>query len=161
MTREKWILAAVVLTIAVLVVALAPSPPLGSEAEQSRREAVRGVLDAQVAAWNRGDLEGFMAGYWNSDRLTFFSGGDITRGWKPTLDRYHKRYRAEGKEMGRTEFSDVEIDLVGPDTAFVRGRWKLFLSKSSPEGLFTLRFHHFPEGWKIVHDHSSEKQLRP
>src|SRR5262245_33684684 len=74
------------------------------------RQAMPKVLDDQTAAWNRGDLEGYMAGYWKSDDLTFFSGKDVTRGWKATLERYRKRYQSEGKEMGKVTFSEVQIE---------------------------------------------------
>jgi beta-aspartyl-peptidase (threonine type) len=117
--------------------------------------AIRAVLDAQVAAWNKGDLEGFMKGYWASPELTFFSGGQRTQGWQATLERYRKRYQAEGQEMGKLTFSDLQIELLGPDSAFVRGRWQLERKKDRPGGLYTLIFKRFPEGWRIVHDHTS------
>ena len=122
---------------------------------ESPEQAIRGVLDAQVAAWNRGDLAGFMEGYWKSPDLTFSSGGDQTRGWQATLDRYRKRYQGEGREMGKLSFSGVVIEPLGPDGAFVRGRWQLVRSKDKPGGIFTLVFRRLPEGWRIVHDHTS------
>jgi uncharacterized protein (TIGR02246 family) len=128
----------------------APAP------EPSPETAVRAVLDAQVAAWNRGDLEGFMAGYWSSPDLTFFSGPDRTSGWQATLDRYRKRYKSEGKEMGRLTFSDVTVEALGPDAALVRGGWRLEMSKETPGGLFTLIFRRTPDGWRIIHDHTSK-----
>jgi len=118
-------------------------------------KAIQKVLDDQVAAWNKGDLEGFMAGYWKSDDLTFFSGKDITKGWKATLERYRKRYQSEGKEMGKLAFRDLQIEVLGPDSAFVRGRWQLEMKKEKLGGLFTLIFKKLPEGWRIVHDHTS------
>jgi ketosteroid isomerase-like protein len=117
--------------------------------------AVRQVLDAQVAAWNKGDLERFMAGYWHSPELSFFSGNDKRRGWEETLSRYRQRYQAEGKEMGKLSFTDLEIESPAPDMAWVRGRFKLVMSKETPSGLFTLIFKKLPEGWRIVHDHTS------
>ena len=128
----------------------APAP------EPSPEAAVRQVLDAQVAAWNRGDLDGFMAGYWSSPDLTFFSGPDRTAGWQATLDRYRKRYKSEGKEMGRLTFSDVTVEMLGPDAALVRGGWRLEMSKETPSGLFTLIFRRLTEGWRIIHDHTSK-----
>ncbi len=116
---------------------------------------IRYVLDAQVAAWNRGDLDGFMAGYWNSDEMTFCSGGTVTKGWQATLDRYRKRYQADGKEMGKLTFDDVRIEVITSDVALVRGRWKLDLSTGKPEGLFTLQMKRLPEGWRVVYDHTS------
>lgn len=121
-----------------------------------QRVAIRQVLDDQVAAWNRGDLEGYMRGYWNSPDLEFFGGTTTTKGWQPTLERYRKRYQGEGKEMGHLSFSDVAIDLLGPDAAFVRGRWHLDMkSGTNPAGTFTLIMRRFKDGWRIVHDHSS------
>jgi beta-aspartyl-peptidase (threonine type) len=125
--------------------------PMGPTAEQ----AIRQVLDAQVAAWNQGDLQGFMAGYWSSPELSFFSGSQRTRGWQATLDRYVDRYQSKGQEMGQLTFRELDIELLGPDSALVRGRWQLKRSKDSPGGLFTLIFKRLPEGWRIVHDHTS------
>jgi ketosteroid isomerase-like protein len=117
---------------------------------------IRAVLDAQVAAWNRGDLEAYMAGYWHSPDLEFYSGATITRGWQPTLDRYRSRYQAAGKEMGHLTFDGVAIDVLSPTTATARGAWRLQMKQGDPpHGLFTLILRKFPEGWRIVHDHSS------
>lgn len=98
-----------------------------------------------------------MAGYWNSPRLTFFSEANKISGWQSALERYQKRYQAEGREMGNLRFSDLEVETLGPDSAFVRGAWQLTMTDGkNPSGLFTLVFRKFPEGWKIVHDHTSE-----
>jgi|ERR1051326_3584130 beta-aspartyl-peptidase (threonine type) len=129
--------------------------PMMLEAPPSPATAIRAVLNAQVAAWNRGDLEGFMAGYWHSDDLTFMSGNTVTHGWQSTLDRYRARYQGEGKEMGSLTFSDIEIQVLDGDNAMVRGRWTLVKKAESPGGLFTLILKRFPEGWRIVHDHTS------
>ena len=99
---------------------------------------------------------GFMAGYWNSPDLTFFSGATQTQGWQATLERYRKKYQAPGAEMGKLEFSDLQVELLGTQGAFVRGRWRLTLSDAKqPHGLFTLVFREFPEGWRVIHDHTS------
>jgi beta-aspartyl-peptidase (threonine type) len=129
------------------------SPP--EEPGPAAEAAIRQVLDAQVAAWNKGDLEAFLAGYWNSPELSFFSAGDKTRGWQATLERYRKRYQSGGAEMGRLTFRELEVEVLGPDSAFVRGRWQLERKKDKPGGLFTLLFKRMPEGWRIVHDHTS------
>jgi beta-aspartyl-peptidase (threonine type) len=125
------------------------------EPKPAPEAAVKKVLADQEAAWNKGDLEGFMAGYWKSPDLTFYSGKEVTRGWQATLDRYVKKYKADGKEMGKLTFSDIDVQVLGPDTALVRGRWQLELSKEKPGGLFTLLFRRLPDGWRIVHDHTS------
>jgi beta-aspartyl-peptidase (threonine type) len=118
--------------------------------------AVQQVLQRQQDAWNRHDLEGFMAGYWNSPELTFFSGAKETAGWQSTIERYRKTYQSEGREMGKLEFSDLRIEALGRDAAFVRGEWHLTMADGkTPHGLFTLIFRKFPDGWKIAHDHTS------
>ena len=90
-----------------------------------------------------------------SPNLTFTSGNNKTKGWDATLERYKKRYQGEGKEMGKLTFSDVSVQMLGRDSAYVRGRWELVRSKDKPKGLFTLIVRKFPDGWRIVHDHTS------
>jgi ketosteroid isomerase-like protein len=145
--------------IAVLVIlaaALSFSSRGRSSPAPTPEDAIGAVLVSQVKAWNQHDLEGFMAGYWNSPNLTFFSGATETRGWQATLDRYRKKYQSAGTEMGKLEFQDLQVEMLGPDAAFVRGKFLLTLSSGKqPHGLFTLVFRHFPEGWRIIHDHSS------
>jgi len=119
------------------------------------KEAVRKVLDAQVQAWNKGDLPGFMEGYWRSQDLSFFSGNAKTTGWQATLERYQKKYQGEKKEMGHLTFQDLRIELLGTDHAFVTGRYQLQLKAEAPTGLFTLLFQKLRPGWRIIHDHTS------
>ncbi len=117
---------------------------------------IEGVLHAQQEAWNRHDLEAFMSGYWNSAELTFFSGAAERDGWQAAMDRYRAAYASPGHEMGKLDFSNLRIELLGENAAFVRGAWHLTMSDGkTPHGLFTLIFRKFPEGWKIVHDHTS------
>jgi ketosteroid isomerase-like protein len=119
-------------------------------------EGIKHVLLSQVEAWNHGNLEGFMQGYWHSPDLTFFSGATETRGWEPTLARYRQRYQAEGKEMGKLEFQKLNIDLLSRRSAVVTGEWQLTMSDGKqPHGLFTLIFKRLPAGWRIVHDHTA------
>ena len=127
-----------------------------AQAGDSIDSSIKAVMLRQQEAWNRHDLEGFMSGYWNSRELTFISNTNETSGWQPTLDRYRKSYQGEGHEMGKLEFSDLKIQPLGNDAAFVRGVWKLTMSDGkTPHGLFTLIFKKFPDGWKIIHDHTS------
>jgi beta-aspartyl-peptidase (threonine type) len=120
------------------------------------KDAVEQVLRVQQEAWNRHDLDGFMAGYWNSAELTFFSGAKQTAGWQGTIDRYKATYASPGHEMGKLEFSGLRIEMLGADAAFVRGAWALTMPDGkTPHGLFTLVFRKFADGWKIVHDHTS------
>jgi ketosteroid isomerase-like protein len=118
--------------------------------------AIEHVLNAQVQAWNNHDLETFMQGYWHSPELTFFSGGQVFHGWDEALERYRKRYQGEGHEMGKLEFANLTILPLAGDAALVRGEWHLAtLDGKNPHGLFTLIFRKYPEGWKIIHDHTS------
>ena len=138
--------------LACTLIALTTWPAAGQDRSE---DAVRGVLKEQVEAWNKGDLDRFMGTYWDSDELTFYSGGTVTKGRKAVAERYRKTYQADGKEMGKLAFSDMEVQELGPDTALARARWKLVTSKETFEGLFTLILRKFPDGWKIVHDHTS------
>lgn len=134
----------------------AGAPPAAADDAAASAAAVRAVLDAQVEAWNRGDLEAFMAGYWRSPDLVFQSGSTVTRGWQATLERYRKRYQSEGKEMGRLRFEELDVQPLGADAAFIRGRWRLTMKDGSePNGLFTLLARRIDGEWKIVHDHTS------
>ena len=143
---------AVLLGGAGLVWGLSQSKPENAIAD------IKAEMTKQLDAWNRGDLEGYMAGYWNSDKLTFYSGGDATSGWQPTLDRYRKRYQAKDKAMGKLTFADIDVNVLTNDAGFVRGKWKLDLpDKTAPEGLFTLIVKRVDDKWRIVHDHTSVK----
>lgn len=121
----------------------------------TEKKVIQKVLDDQAAAWNKGDLRGFMAGYWESPDLSFFSGNNKTKGWQATLERYQKTYQGEGKEMGKLSFSEISIDLLNGDHALVKGRFSLELQKERPTGIFTLILKKTPAGWRIIHDHTS------
>lgn len=125
-------------------------------ASPTAADEIRSVLTRQQDAWNHGDLENFMAGYWNSPDLTFFSGAHESKGWQAALDRYKKSYQGAGHEMGKLEFANLRIEMLGKDTAFVRGEFHLTMSDGkTPHGLFTLVVRKFRDGWKIIHDHSA------
>lgn len=124
-------------------------------AEARSVREIRAVLDRQVECWNKRDLEGFMEGYWRSPELTFYSGGTKTSSWDKTIERYRERYQSAGAEMGRLEFLDLKIEMLGERAAFVRGRYHLKMTNAEPAGLFTLTFRKLAGGWKIVHDHTS------
>jgi len=125
-------------------------------AQQEAERAIQAVLEAQVRAWNKGNIEEFMQGYWRSDSLRFASGAAVKHGWNTTLDRYKKSY-STAAAMGRLAFSDVEITVFSADAALVFGRWSLQREGDRPNGLFTLTFRKTAEGWKIIHDHTSSE----
>ena len=114
---------------------------------------IQKVLADQVAAWNAGNLEGFMAYYWRSEGLTFQSGPNRFRGWQTMLDRYKKNYA--GDKWGVLSFMDLAVNVLASDSAYVLGRWKLAGMAQPQGGVFTLIFRKFPEGWRIIHDHTS------
>lgn len=114
---------------------------------------IRAVLASQEAAWNAGDIPGFMEGYARDD-LRFASGGDITTGWQPTLDRYLARY-SDAAKMGELQFDILEVEQLSANDALVFGRWKLVRAADTPNGLFTLRFSKLDGEWKVVSDHTS------
>ena len=141
---------------AAVLMALATAPASAAPAAEPAATGARLVLDAQVEAWNRGDLEGFMAGYWRSPDLVFCSGSTVTRGWDETLARYRKRYQSEGREMGRLRFDGIEVIALGEEAALARGAWRLRMNDGKePHGLFTLLLRRLDGAWRIVHDHTS------
>ncbi len=148
--------------LAVLVSGCASSSPSRAPAlDASVIEAgVRATLDAQVAAWNRGSVRGFMDGYANADSLTFLSGGTVRRGWEEALYGYIRGY-PDAAAMGRLTFSDLSVTPLSPDRALTWGRWRLQRQGDEegqgPGGLFTLVLASTPEGWRVVHDHTSSE----
>ena len=155
MLRKNVIKVLFGMSVAMLIVPAVPGAARQRTVEEPAIKQIRDVLDRQVQAWNRRDLEGFMQGYWHSPDLTFYSGGTIVSGWEQTLGRYRDRYQSEGKEMGHLEFTTVKIELLGPSAAFVRGRFYLKMTSAESSGLFTLTLKKLADGWKIIHDHTS------
>ncbi len=155
MTTQNVIKIAVGISFGVLLTIIPASARQTRAAEPRSAQEIRKVLEHQVDAWNHRDLEGFMRGYWHSAELTFYSGGTTVSGWEETLGRYRNRYQSAGNEMGKLEFTDLKIELLGPSAAFVRGRFHLKMSSSESGGLFTLTFRKLADGWKIIHDHTS------
>lgn len=113
------------------------------------------VLTAQQAAWNRGDVEAFLVGYWQSPDLTFSGSSGIARGFAGVRERYQKNY-PDRAAMGELAFSDLEFRFLGNDAALVLGHWHLKRpAKGDVGGVFSLVWQRFRDGWKIVHDHTS------
>lgn len=126
-----------------------------SEKEDKNASAVRAVLEAQAAAWNRGDVEGYMEGYAKEETTTFVSGDTLTRGWRTVLERYKSRYDTREK-MGTLAFTELELKPLSEFYFMATGRWQLTLSDGgTPHGRFTLILRRTNAGWRIVHDHTS------
>jgi ketosteroid isomerase-like protein len=123
-------------------------------AQAAAPDSIRALLKEQAAAWNRGDIAGFMKGYARSPRTTFVSSDEVIRGWQTVHDRYAKKYNSREK-MGTLSFSGLTITPLCADAAIVLGSWSLQRKKDRPHGKFTLLFRRLPEGWRIVLDHTS------
>lgn len=113
------------------------------------------VLIAQQEAWNRGDLEGYMAGYLRSDELVFTSGGNVRRGWQETHDKYKAKYGSDPSTMGKLAFDILGVQSLGDEGAIVLGRWKLTDTPNAGGGVFSVALRKTPDGWRVIHDHTS------
>jgi uncharacterized protein (TIGR02246 family) len=118
------------------------------------RSSILEVLKNQQSSWNNGDVDAFLEGYWHSPELTFSGTGGIARGWDAVRARYKKNY-ADRATMGQLEFSELQFRFLGPDAALVLGHWHLTRAKGDIGGVFSLVWQRFPEGWRIIHDHTS------
>lgn len=141
--------------------AITRTPDISGEARRSTKAAIADVLDTQVEAWNRGDLETFMEGYWNSPDLVFTSGGRVQRGWQTTLDRYRAAYGERTETMGRLMFTDLEVHELERESAWVLGRWRLETDAETRGGVFSLVFRRIDGRWLIAHDHTTESTPAP
>ncbi len=131
---------------------------LAAQTANQNEAEIRTVLDKQLAAWNRADKESFMLGYWQSDSLRFVGKSGVTQGWQATLERYQKNY-PDKAAMGTLKFDIFTVDLLGPDAAYVLGKFTLVRGTADkPEtqsGMFSLVFKRKQGRWKIVLDHTS------
>ena len=152
--NRGWVLVAGLLAMGVLVIAQQLVFAKPADERTADQDAIRAVLSAQQSAWNRGDVDAFLEGYWHSPELTFSGSNGIARGLDAVLLRYKKSY-PDRAAMGQLTFSDLEFRFLGPDAALVLGRWHLKREKDDVGGVFTLVWQRFPEGWKIIHDHTS------
>jgi ketosteroid isomerase-like protein len=143
-----------VIVLIVAAVALQSACTRSGESEKqaaAEAAAIRAVLEAQAAAWNRGDVSGYMDGYERAETTTLISGDTVTRGWQVVHDRYKKSYDTPEK-MGTLAFSELEIKPLSEFYASVVGRWQLTRAKDTPHGRFALIFRRTSAGWRIVQD---------
>ena len=120
----------------------------------SQKKEILKVMTDQQTAWNNGNIDGYMQGYWKNDSLLFIGSKGPTYGWQKTLDNYKKSYPNKEK-MGILEFSDIQVKILGKKHAYVFGKWKLVRTNDSPNGIYTLIFEKFKNGWKIISDHTN------
>ena len=122
---------------------------------QSKNElAIRKILDDQTAAWNRGDIDGFMKGYWENDSLMFIGKSGVTYGWSNTLKNYKKNY-PDTATMGKLAFTLIEVKELSKEYYHVTGKWFLKRSIGDIGGHYTLLFRKINGRWVIISDHSS------
>jgi len=125
------------------------------ESKPPDEAAIKKLLEVQQDAWNRGDVNAFLEGYWHSPELTFSGSSGVARGFDGVRARYQKNY-PDRAAMGKLDFSGLEIRLLGSDAALVLGRWHLTRSQGDIGGVFSLVLQRFPsDGWRIIHDHTS------
>ena len=119
--------------------------------------AIRQVLTTQTAAWNRGDIPGFMQGYWHSDSLVFIGRKGPSYGWQQTLVNYQKSY-PDAATMGQLDFSGLRITTLAPDAAQVVGHWHLARPKAGDvQGYFLLVLRQVESKWVVVADHTNSQ----
>ena len=154
--RVKRLSGLVAIALALGLIPFLDRPVFANPAGESAgdRDAIRGVLSAQQTAWNRGDVDAFLVGYWHSPELTFSGSSGVWRGWDGVMARYKKNY-PDRAAMGQLDFSELEFRFLGPDAALVLGRWHLKREKDELGGVFSLVWQRLPDGWKIIHDHTS------
>jgi L-asparaginase / beta-aspartyl-peptidase len=128
--------------------------PAGPEDHPSDRTAITKALTDQQTAWNQADIDTFLSAYWHSPDVTFSGTSGIIRGWDAVLARYKKSY-ADSQAMGQLQFSGLEFHFLGNDAVLVLGHWHLTRAKGDVGGVFSLVWQRFPEGWRIIHDHTS------
>jgi beta-aspartyl-peptidase (threonine type) len=153
-TIRRWVLVEIALAMGGFFLAQKYAFATPADGRGADREAIHAVLEAQQTAWNRGDVDAFLVGYWRSPELTFSGSSGVARGWDGVLARYKKNYPDRGA-MGQLDFSELEFRFLGSEAALVLGRWHLKREKDDVGGVFTLVWQRFPDGWKIIHDHTS------
>jgi len=152
--KNRWVVLGFLLLVLLSLALGARLRARPSDARQADRLAITKLFDEQTVSWNRGDIDTFLQGYWHSPELTFAGGSGIARGYDGVLARYKKNY-PDRAAMGSLDLSNIEIRFVGPDAALVLGRWHLQRASGDIGGVTSLVLQKFPEGWRIIHDHTS------
>ena len=152
--KFRWAAATGLVFLMVVLAGIHGLTAPSSEEHKSDHEAILAILNAQQAAWNRGDVDAFLTGYWQSPEVTFSGSNGVSRGWDEVLARYKRNY-PDRAAMGQLDFSELEFRFLGPDAALVLGRWHLKRENDELGGVFSLVWERFPDGWKIIHDHTS------
>ena len=153
-SRISLILLALLAGVGLAGVTSPVSLSAAGEPNEPDQAAIQKLMEAQQAAWNHGDIDAFMTAYWRSPDVTFSGTSGIVRGWDAVLARYKSSY-ADREAMGQLQFSGLEYRFLGPDAALLLGHWHLTRTKGDVGGVFSLVWQRLPEGWRIIHDHTS------
>lgn len=127
---------------------------LAAFSQSSDEKEIRRILDEQTAAWNRGDIESFMKGYWENDSLMFIGKSGVTYGYKNTLENYKKGY-PDKAAMGKLTFNLIQVKPLSDEYFHVTGKWHLARTIGDVGGHYTLVFKKINDQWVIISDHSS------
>ena len=153
---RRAILPIALIILGLTVTAQARQAHSGSDPHAKDRAAITQLIKDQQVSWNKGDVDSFMEAYWHSPDLTFSGASGVQRGFEAVRARYKKVY-PDRSTMGQLDFSDLEFHFIGNDGALVLGHWHLTRDKDKGDigGVFSLVWQRFPEGWRIIHDHTS------
>jgi hypothetical protein len=125
-----------------------------ADAQSNDETSIRQLLDKQTAAWNRGDIDRFMEGYWENDSLMFIGKSGVTYGWTNTLNNYKRGY-PDTAAMGKLRFELLTVKRLSDEYYFVVGKWFLQRSIGNIGGHYNLLFRKINGKWVIIADHSS------
>lgn len=142
---------AIVLSLTLLSCDQLTKPKVDMRAEE---EAVRSILDAQVIAWNNGDLEAYLAAYWKSDSLQFVTPRGVSHGWNAALESYRNRF-PDRVAMGTVSYDILSVSPLSPEVFVVLGKFQVTRAIGQVEGIFTLLFRKVDGRWVVVYDHTS------
>lgn len=127
-----------------------------SQTEDLDKIAILDVMNMQEESWNKGDIDGFMEGYWKSDSLRFIGSRGLTYGWNNTLANYKKAY-PDNAAMGKLEFEILHLDKIASDVYFMVGKYTLIRAADKPSGYFNLLWRKIDGKWVIVSDMTAAK----
>ena len=141
-----------IFTCLIIIIAIANGQI--ATAQTADEVAIRQLLAKQSAGWNRGSIDEYMKGYWQSDSLVFIGKSGPKYGYKTTLENYKKSY-PDTASMGKLAFDLLQVKPLSPDYYYILGKWHLQRTVGNVEGYFTLLIRKIKNEWVIVSDHSS------
>jgi ketosteroid isomerase-like protein len=119
------------------------------------KDEINLLLNQQEVDWNNGDIQAYLQGYWQDDKLTFVAKGKFNHGWANLFKSYLRSY-PDVASMGKLDFHHLDIKVLSDDAALVSGRWELKRAKDNPKGVFTVLVQRINDRWLITHDHSTD-----